>query len=427
MGSTRVGAMLLEADLIDSAQLRRALEHQQHRGGRTVGILVELGMLEHDQVYKFLARRGLPAMNPMHCGVGPEAISLLPREFVLRHEIIPVDRLGRLLTVAMVYPFDADAIACAEEITGLRVKPMLCRTQEFQEAVCRYYPGELGPYDGLSRAAARANTDLAQRSLARVRELGYAPITRHTRGRLALLDAARGLTVERAAAILSRDPVALARVLAEANAREWTRRRPILDRFEAIRRLGMGGVIEALEALETWEARLRQADAVFTQWRATAVAVAETASNIAKVHAVAGAPGVYEAALLHNLGVLALLMIDTQNYPAAFDVRPIERRREREREVYGITDSEAGAELARAWELPAPIAVTIEHLLAPEGAPSSHDTVAVVALAHHIVQMECNLETDCTEALRILGLTQSNLRSTVLQLHAKTHAGGVEI
>ena len=149
--------------------------------------------------------------------------------------------------------------------------------------------------------------------------------------------------------------------------------------------------------------------------------------RIAKDYAFVGAPGIYEAALLHNLGSLALLMLDHVDYPGVYALRPSGKRREREMEIYGVTDCEAGAELARAWKLPEPIVNSIQHLLSPESAPSSHDTVAISALAHHIVQMERNLETDCTEALRILGLTHTNLHSTVLRLHATSHADGVEI
>lgn len=427
----------MEENLIDSIQLQRALEHQQHRGGRTVSILVELGMLEQDQMYKFLARRGLPAINPVHCNVQPHVVGLLPRSFVFQHELIPVDRLGRLLTVAMVYPFDVDAIAQAEQSTGLRVKPMLCRAKEFHEAARRLYPGDYETCGARhtsestawvsAKHVRRTNEQQARHTVARIREMHSLPMTKHTQRRFTMLDAARGLNVERAANILSRDPIALARVLSEANAREWTRRRPILDRHEAIRSLGMRGVLHALESLTVWEEQLGHVDAAFTQWRSTAVAVAETAASIAKNYANVATPGIYEAALLHNLGSLALLLLDTANYPGVFALRPIERRHEHEAKLYGVTECEAGAELARVWNLPEPIVVTIQHLMNPESAPSSHDTVAVTSLAHHIVQMERSLELDCTEALRILGLTQTTLRTTILRLHASSHASAVEI
>ena len=189
----------------------------------------------------------------------------------------------------------------------------------------------------------------------------------------------------------------------------------------------MSGVLKALESLGAWEEQLRHVDAVFTQWRSTAVAVAETAAGIAKNYAFVGAPGIYEAALLHNLGSLALLILDTANYPSTHAIGPIDRRHAREMESYGVTACEAGAELAKAWNLPDPIVETIRHVLSPESASSSHDTVAVTALAHHIVQMERDLEMECTEALRILGLTKTTLRATVLRLHASSHADTVEI
>lgn len=107
--------------------------------------------------------------------------------------------------------------------------------------------------------------------------------------------------------------------------------------------------------------------------------------------------------------------------------RPVEKRHSREMELFGVTDCEAGAVLASAWGLPDSICITIRHLFTPGSAPSSQDTVAVTALAHHIVQMEHNLETDCVEALRILGLTHTTLRTTMLRLHAASHASAVEI
>ncbi|MDZ4860405.1 MAG: HDOD domain-containing protein [Candidatus Hydrogenedentes bacterium] len=435
MSCTRVGDLLVEADLISEFQLAQALEYQQSRGGKTVGILVEMGSLAPDDFYRFLARRGVPAFNPVNCKVSDHVANLLPRDLVLKHEMLPVDRLGRLLTVVMVYPFDIEGIQAAETLTGLRVKPVLCRAKEFREAAHTMYPLDyeiLNSVQTVGRSSSPApskNSALtnAQQTLSRVRALESLPISRHTKGRFSMLGGVGGINAERAANILSRDPIALAHVLATANAREWTCRRQIVDRHDAIRILGLSAVIETVQSLTTFDTQLRFAEPTYTAWRETAVAVAETAGNIAKNYANVAAPGIYEAALLHSIGSLALLHLDFANYPDVFNIHPAGLRRQRELELYGITESDAGSELAAAWGLPEPVLNTIRFMNTPESAPKSHDTVAVTALAHHIVQMERNLEADCTEALRILGLTQSTLRSAVLRLHATSHADAVEI
>ncbi|HRI87291.1 MAG TPA: HDOD domain-containing protein, partial [Candidatus Hydrogenedentes bacterium] len=279
----------------------------------------------------------------------------------------------------------------------------------------------------LCNRAGRTNAQLAKHTITRIRELATLPVSRHTKGRFAMLKGVGGMNSERAAAVLSRDPVALAKILAEANAREWTRRTPVVDRHDAIAALGMRRVIETLSALTTCDEQLRYVETCFTQWRENAVSVAETALNIAKNYANVAAPGVYEAALLHNIGSLVFLMLETAEYPSVFDTHPTKLRRDRESELFGIDAAEAGAELADAWGLPTSVINTIRYLHTPESAPNAHDTVAVTALAHNIVQMERSLEADCTEALRILGLTPTALRNTVLRIHANTHADAVEI
>lgn len=427
MTRTRVGDLLLEADLISPYQLSQALEYQQTRGGRTVGILIELGALGHDDLYHFLATRGMPAINPLHCAVAQQVLDLLPRDFVAHHEIFPVDRLGRLLTVAMVYPFDTVAITEAERITGLRVKPVLCRGREFREALHRYYPDNYTFASSVHCGKAESSETLsppeksAKDTLARIRELTNLPVTRHTKSRFGLLDGVGRLNAERAAAVLSRDPIALARVLSAANAREWSRRRAIVDRHEAIRVLGLRGVVEALELPSTWEEHLRPVETTLVRWRETAVAVAETAAELAKTYGVSGAAGVYEAALLHNLGAIAFLVMDRVQYPAIFAMDPAYRR-ERERSAYGIDHTLAGAELANAWGLPASIQTTVRHLYTPESATSAQDIVAIAAIAHHIYHTERSFESHCGEAMRILGISPSSLRGTLLHIRARGNA-----
>ena len=49
-------------------------------------------------------RKGVPTLNPLNYRVPENVLQLLPPEFVVEHEMMPVDRMGPMMTVVMLYP-----------------------------------------------------------------------------------------------------------------------------------------------------------------------------------------------------------------------------------------------------------------------------------------------------------------------------------
>lgn len=136
----RIGDLLIDAGVISDRQLGEALMNQERRGGKTVDMLIYLGHMDAHQFVNFLARQpGIPSISLENCKISKELLELVPEEFAVKHEIFPIDRLGQLLTVGMVCPLDSKAMQELEEITGLKVKSMLCTHREIREAISRYY------------------------------------------------------------------------------------------------------------------------------------------------------------------------------------------------------------------------------------------------------------------------------------------------
>ncbi len=73
----------------------------------------------------------------------------------------------------------------------------------------------------------------------------------------------------------------------------------------------------------------------------------------------------YTAALLHDLGRLALLQAVPQSYPALAAAAPGAARYETEQRVYHLTSAEAGYMLARKWNLPPTLTEAIHLHRAP--------------------------------------------------------------
>ncbi len=138
----RLGGKMVKSGLISANQLRHALEVQERKGGRLADLLIHLGAMDSYRFLEFLAKQpGTPSISLKHCRINEEIIALVPVEFCQENELVPIDRMGKLLTVGMVCPLDKATIEKLHEMTGLRVKPMLCSRNEVKEAIQRYYTG----------------------------------------------------------------------------------------------------------------------------------------------------------------------------------------------------------------------------------------------------------------------------------------------
>ncbi|MDQ1256850.1 MAG: type pilus assembly protein PilB [Candidatus Hydrogenedentes bacterium] len=141
----RIGELFIEAEIISQDQLQEALDIQKEKGGKIGEILVSLGYVDIETFANLVARQpGVASLDLSNYDLSSDLIALIPREIAIAHELIPIDRLGSLLTVGMACPLDAKTIRELEEITKLRVKALLCSQQDIKAAIARYYPATDG-------------------------------------------------------------------------------------------------------------------------------------------------------------------------------------------------------------------------------------------------------------------------------------------
>lgn len=427
-----VGSLLRDADLISEVELSEALLYQRSQGGRTLEILFSLGTLQQEQLYNFLAKQGIPVINPLNCSVSRAITDLLPREFVQLHDMLPIDRLGRLLTVAMVYPLDRKAIAEAESITGLRIKPMLCRVAELEAAVKRVFgePTEADAIDDIlyEDDLAGTRTDGSVCSLARARTLRRIQSMKRLPMLLETLHwIAPGTSTDDVVWALKRDPAATAMVLRSANAPTTARRRPIANVGLAVERIGTCKVCAELRDGLDSEPYAESTRELAVRYRNFAVPVAETAVKLAQAYGLPNMAGLYEAALLHGIGELAITELDADGYRTLCQRTANADRASAELRAYGATHVEAGSALAEAWGLPDAVMQCIRFHRNPDNAVTAQDAVAIVGIAVEVVRAEQRWEEDCRQALRVLGLDPDTMRSMIYAAHADESARGVEI
>jgi type IV pilus assembly protein PilB len=139
-GAARLGDMLVKATLITKDQLQKALQQQESSGGRIGSNLVRLGFISEDDITSFLSRQyGVPSINLSHFEIDPSVIKLIPAEIAQKHQVIPINRTGNVLTVAMADPSNIFAIDDIKFMTGFKVEPVVAAETSIKNAINKHY------------------------------------------------------------------------------------------------------------------------------------------------------------------------------------------------------------------------------------------------------------------------------------------------
>ncbi len=138
--SGRLGELLLREKLITPLQLQQAIEEQKSTGGRLGYQLTKMGFIEENELTAFLSKQyGVPSIDLNEFDIEPEIIKLIPKEVVLKHQVIPINRTGSTLIVAMADPSNIFAIDDIKFLTGYNVEVVVASEQAIEGAVEKYY------------------------------------------------------------------------------------------------------------------------------------------------------------------------------------------------------------------------------------------------------------------------------------------------
>ncbi len=148
--SGRLGELLVRENLISLQQLQKAQEEQRKTGGRIGSLLVRSGAIAEGDLTNFLSKQyGVPAISLKDFDVDDEVIKLIPKTIAEKHQVVPVNRAGSSLIIAMSDPSNIFAIDEIKFHTGYNVEPVVASEQAIKEAIEHYY-AEKGPsYDEL--------------------------------------------------------------------------------------------------------------------------------------------------------------------------------------------------------------------------------------------------------------------------------------
>jgi type IV pilus assembly protein PilB len=165
---TKLGNILVEAGVIDEAQLAAALGEQK-KWGRPLGMtLVRMGLIEEADLVRSLSEQlDLPMARMRGKRVIPEVLDIVPVELAEKHRCLPLflkpEGGSQTLFLAMEDPADLGTLDEVSFRIGMKVRPVLVAPSELDEALHRHYhwacaPGDAAPL-GSGEAAPEAAGD----------------------------------------------------------------------------------------------------------------------------------------------------------------------------------------------------------------------------------------------------------------------------
>lgn len=140
-GHKRLGELLVEARLIDAAQLDAAIAEQKKSGLMLGTILLAQGVVQERALMDLLHRQlGMPLVDLETMAADELAIAKIKEDMARKYCALPVEIEGRkTLVVAMADPMNVAAIEDLRFHAGMFIKPVLASPSQISEAIERHY------------------------------------------------------------------------------------------------------------------------------------------------------------------------------------------------------------------------------------------------------------------------------------------------
>lgn len=140
VNSKQLGELLVEAGLITRDQLNHALEVQKDKGGLIGQVIVDLRYVSEEAIAQAItAQYGFPYLPLESYEIDPEIVKIVPKNVAIQYCLIPVDKIGNNLTIAMANPLNSQAVEDIVLLSGLYVQLFVSTASDIKKATEKYY------------------------------------------------------------------------------------------------------------------------------------------------------------------------------------------------------------------------------------------------------------------------------------------------
>jgi len=134
--SEKIKKILLERKVITEETLHSALEKQKKAGGDLTDILLTMENVPSANLLEVLSEEfQTPVIKLSHYRPDPTLARLIPHKIAEQYLLLPISKIGNILTIVMTDPLNILAIDDIRALTGFDVQAVIATPQEIREAI----------------------------------------------------------------------------------------------------------------------------------------------------------------------------------------------------------------------------------------------------------------------------------------------------
>lgn len=132
--------ILIDRNLIKEAGLQKALVLQREKGGSLSDALVTLGLISRTDLMMAMSEHlGIPPINLNRFKIDPAVIKMITKKTAKHYKMMPIAKMGDVLTIAIADPLNIFAIDDMKALTGFRISPIVTTEKDINDAISQYY------------------------------------------------------------------------------------------------------------------------------------------------------------------------------------------------------------------------------------------------------------------------------------------------
>ena len=132
--------ILIKSSILKKKDLDKALEIQKKSGGSLGKILIDQGFISQKNLVIAMSNQfDIPPIDLSKYKIDKELIKLIPERVARQYMLLPISKIGDVLTVVMVDPLNVFAIDDLKLLTHFKIDITITSENEIKDAINSYY------------------------------------------------------------------------------------------------------------------------------------------------------------------------------------------------------------------------------------------------------------------------------------------------